>query len=482
MDNVNICNKTITGSCGTVEDDIDNDDEDVFGESFIPSISDRLQIGYASMDRACQTEVTEIVNLKKMTEVLAVVVNDLSMLKRGLYFSKLTLQAEYDGRLETVALELFNRVNQRIAEIEAIHKERIDVIRRSYKTQMANALTKLSRDYHLFYGSKDAMVEAENKKKVEEMKKHQDMTRKNELAQKEMYEMLRLQMEEAKAKEAEIPSRKSSVVSVSGFIEEIEELNKSLKDYESRVDYLEECLEETTKDNKKLNAELDDKNNKLRQEQRKAATLTKDLQEMKQKMEQEREDSLKRLEVQKVSLKNEMENRIGALRIEHQKEVDQKLEDAKKGQSDLLRQQKLAEEIKIKELMAKQAEQKVVVNEIPQDTDVSNLMIIEKKQRAEIACLTKKIDQLSKLSEMKVKVLNEHIHSLKTEMFLRTTLQRQTAKVKQATVTYVKKGSDVVPLGFQPCVEKIQRKHRLPSIIGTPAATDDNTRSNSLSP
>ena len=171
----------------SIDDNVNQDTLDIFGEAFIPSISDRLQIGYASMDRACQTEVSEVVDLKKMTEVLSFVVKDLAALKRGLYFSKLTLQAEYDGRLEQVALELYNRVNERIAEIESIHKERVEVIRRSYKQQMSNALTKLSRDYHVFYGSKDAMAEAENRKKVEEMKRHQDMLRKNELAQKEMY-------------------------------------------------------------------------------------------------------------------------------------------------------------------------------------------------------------------------------------------------------------------------------------------------------
>ena len=183
-------------SSGNNDDVGDNqeDTSDIFDEAFIPSISDRLQVGYAGMDRACQTNMTEIVDLKRMTEVLSLVVKDLATLKRGLYFSKLTLQAEYDGRLEQVALELYTRVNERIAEIESIHKERIAVVRRSYKQQMSNALTKLSRDYHVFYGSKDAMAEAENRKKVEEMKRHQDMLRKNELAQKEMYEMLKMQV------------------------------------------------------------------------------------------------------------------------------------------------------------------------------------------------------------------------------------------------------------------------------------------------
>ena len=447
---------------------IEDDTDDLFDESFIPSISDRLQIGYASMDRASQTDLTEIVDLKKMATVLDVVVKDLSLLKRGLYFSKLTLQSEYDGRLEEVALELYDRVNRRIHEIEEIHQERIQVIRRSYKTQLANALTKLSRDYHMFYGNKDAMAEAKNKKKLEEMKKHQEMMRKNELAQKEMFEMLRLQMEENKPKEPETPSRKSSVISITAFTDEIEELKKSIKDYESRMDYLEECLEETNSDNQKLNAELEEKNNKLRVEQRKVTNLTQVVEDLKEESEKEKEAFKQRLEDQRASLRKEMHSKIDALRTEHQSNMDKRLSEARKGQNDLLRQQKLAEEARVKELMEKQAEQNVVV-EVPQDVDFARLQLIEKKQRVEIARLNKRIEQLTKLSEMKVKVLNEHIHSLKDEMFLRTTLQRQTTKMKQATVTYVRSGNDFIPLGFQPCNEKMMRKHQLPSIIGPPS-------------
>ena len=455
----------------SIDDNVNQDTLDIFGEAFIPSISDRLQIGYASMDRACQTEVSEVVDLKKMTEVLSFVVKDLAALKRGLYFSKLTLQAEYDGRLEQVALELYNRVNERIAEIESIHKERVEVIRRSYKQQMSNALTKLSRDYHVFYGSKDAMAEAENRKKVEEMKRHQDMLRKNELAQKEMYEMLRMQMEESKIKEEEeIPSRKSSVVSISGFVQEIEELKKSVKTYESRVDYLEECLEETNLENQKLVSVLDTQGEKLNIEQRKTSALNKDVSDLKTRLERDRNNFEQELESQRDRLRKEMYEKIEMLRKSHQNEINQRLDEVRQGQYEKFQQQKIAEETRIKALMAKQEHEKpVVIEEVPKDSDMSRLALIEKKQRVEIARLHKRVEQLNKLSEIKIKVLNEHIHALKNEMFMRTTLQRQTAKVKQATVTYMRRGTEVLPAGFQPMEStRVSRKHRLPSLIGGP--------------
>ena len=70
-----------------------------------------------------------------------------------------------------------------------------------------------------------------------------------------------------------------------------------------------------------------------------------------------------------------------------------------------------------------------------------------------------------------MKILNEHIHVLKDEMFLRTTLQRQSAKLRGAGVTYVRQGShDVGVAGVNPFDSNmnVERKYRLPTIIQPP--------------
>lgn len=455
-----------------VEDE-DEEDEDELFENFEPSISDRLQVGYSNMDRACQTDLSEIVNLKQMADVLGVVVNDLSMLKRHLYFAKLALQAEYDGRLEAVALELYSRVNKRIVDMEASHQQRVEVVRRSYKTQLANSLCKLSKDYHHFYGNKDAMVEASHKQKLKEMEKHQEMMRRNELAQKEMFEILKMQMDEAsKTKEVEIPSRKSSVVSATLYLEEIDELKKSMRDYESRIDYLEDTLDETCTENRKLLFNLDDVQSKLREEEKKSATLNSIIESLKDKMEKERQHAKDRLAEQKENLKREMDKKMHALQSKHAEEADKQLQITKSLEAERLKRQKEQEEQRIKALMEKHEKEKAVV-EPPQDTDMSRLQLIEKRQRAEIARLNKEIERTNKLSAMKVKILNEHIHSLKDEMFLRTTLQRQTAKMKHATLTYVKRGTNYIPLGVNPTGDdKIIRRLQLPNIVGAPKEED----------
>ncbi|KAJ7346448.1 hypothetical protein OS493_040260, partial [Desmophyllum pertusum] len=47
-----------------------------------PSIADQVRVGYFSQDRSSQTEVSEIAQLKEMTEVLQNLVRDIENLKR----------------------------------------------------------------------------------------------------------------------------------------------------------------------------------------------------------------------------------------------------------------------------------------------------------------------------------------------------------------------------------------------------------------
>lgn len=456
-------------------EDEDSDDSNEPFVSFELSISDRLRVGYSNMDRACQTELSEIVNLKETAKVLGVVVNDFSMLKKSLYFAKLALQAEYDRRLDTVASELHFRVNKRIQEIEANHQERIEVVRKSYKTQLANALAKLSKDYHHFYENKDAMAEASHNQKLKEMQKHQELMRRNELAQKEMFEILKMQMDEEN-KKVEMLSGKSSVESATLYLEEIEELRESMKEYESRINYLEDVLEETCVENRKLVSDLNGMHSKLREEEKKGVALNGTIESLKGKMEKERQHAKDRLEEQKDNLKQEMNKKMSTLQSKHAEETNKQLEITRTIEAERLRRQKQQEEQRLELLMKKRERENMVV-EPPQDTDMSRLKLIEKRQRAEIARLNKEIERANKLAAIKVKILNEHIHSLRDEMFLRTHLQRQTAKVKQATLTYVKRGTNYVPLGVNPTDDmKPIRKLQLPNIVRAPHDEEDTQR------
>lgn len=450
-------------------DDVKQDDSD-FIDDYEPSISDQLHAGYCNMDRACQTTVSEIIDLKKMSEALSVLVQDLAALKKNFYYAKLTLQAEYDSRLEEAVLDLYCRVNKRIAEIENVHKERVDVVRRSFRTQLTNAVCKLSNDYHKFYGNKDADAEVLHKKKLKEMEEQQLALRKNELAQQEMFNMLKMQMEDTEL--AEEPSRISSVVSTSVFTQEIEELKGTIQDFEGRVENLEDMLEESNKDNRKLNSELEVLSKKLVGEEAKTSKLLEKVSLLNNKMERERIAASEHLAQQKEQFELEMENRLKRMRKRMQEEAKEKIEELRKNEAEKLQSQKLAEKQKLKELQEKHENEKKPVD-IPVETDVGRLQIIEKKQRAEIARLQRDLERTVRTWEMKTKILQEHIHALKDEMFLRTTLQRQVAKVRPAALTYVKKNNTIIPLGVNPTESTSPRRLTLPTVIQAPKMVEE---------
>ena len=457
-----------------VDVELDEEDEDLF----FPSISDQLVVGFSRHDRACQTKTSEIVELKDVSNVVSALVADASVLEKNLSFAKVSIKAEYEKKLEDAVAELYERVNHRMVEIENLHEERVDIVRRSYKTQLSNALTKLSKDYHKFYGNRDAEANLTHKKKLQEMENQQKLLRRNELAQKEMYEMMKQQMEDTINNQQELPSRKSSVLTASAFVEEINELKESVKDYEARIDYLEDLLEETNRDNLKLNGDIEELNNQYHQEHKQVLQFAVEIKTLKSQIEQEKEIAKNKLKEQEANLKKEMHSQLANIESRLKREAQQQVDSVKRSEAEKLYKQKLLEEKRLKELR-EQHEKEKVVTEPPVETDVAALQAIERKQRVEIARLQREIDQLKKMYDMKVRILTEHIHKLKDEMFLRTTLQRQAAKVKLAALAYIKKGATVSPLGILSADEQrnlsaVQspRKYQLPSIIQGPKCMD----------
>lgn len=461
------------------KDDTTNFDDDAKGELFYedewdgyePSISDRLHIGYYRMDRACQTEVSDLVQLKELSDVLAFVTNDILTLQKSLYYGKCTLQAEYNGRLQEEIAKINRRVNRQIGEIEKKHNEKVDVLRRAYRTQLADALCKLSNDYHKYYGKKDADNQATHMKEVHELERQRLESRKNELLQKEMAELLLLQAEEQKTSFEDITPSEGSLDQATKYAIEIEDLNSSIADMESKIEYLEDMLEETNRDNAKLNLQMNRLTSQLSKEEQKAKELNDEIITLNKTLSNERYQAQEQLNAQKKKLLAEMDDKVNTTMNKMQNESSKQLEELKRLEAKKLQDLKCKEDMKFKEAMSqKQDLPPVPVETVDHDTEA--LLQVQAALKAEISRLEKELDRKGKLHDMKIKVLNEHIHVLKDEMFLRATLQRQSSKMKQAGLTYAKHGSQDIPLGVNPIDVKItERKHRLPSIIQAPKGT-----------
>ncbi|CAB3989815.1 Hypothetical predicted protein, partial [Paramuricea clavata] len=132
--------------------DRDNDSSKVrmlispLSDDYSPSISDKTRAGYFSQDCASQTEKSDLVNLKEVTHMVQILVQDLSTLKKSLYFARHVLEADYKNKLEEKGLDLYCRVNDRILDLEKMHEERVKTIRRSFKQQLADAVVQISNE------------------------------------------------------------------------------------------------------------------------------------------------------------------------------------------------------------------------------------------------------------------------------------------------------------------------------------------------
>jgi len=87
--------------------------------------------------------------------------------------------------------------------------------------------------------------------------------------------------------------------------------------------------------------------------------------------------------------------------------------------------------------------EKPQLNESEKDELLRKLQKIEKKQQAEILKLQRELDRVNRTWEMKVTILQQTLHALKDESFLRTSLQRQAARLQQAAVVYASDGPAV---------------------------------------
>ncbi|KAL3831867.1 hypothetical protein ACJMK2_023564 [Sinanodonta woodiana] len=111
---------------------------------FRPNLADRHKVGFFSQDRTSQTNLTEIVDLKEMTEVLQVLLQDVAILRRDINFTKHVMQADYEVKLKEKSLELYCRINERVAELEKMHDERVGTLRRAFRQQLSDAIARVA--------------------------------------------------------------------------------------------------------------------------------------------------------------------------------------------------------------------------------------------------------------------------------------------------------------------------------------------------
>ncbi|KAI8515970.1 PREDICTED: uncharacterized protein C10orf67, mitochondrial-like [Branchiostoma belcheri] len=409
----------------------DSDDDDFLG----PSIADQMRVGFFSQDRSCQTEHSEIVGLKRMTEVLNNLVQDARALRKDLHFSKQVLQADYEAKLQAKALDLYCRVNDKLEDLEKIHLDKMQVVRKSFRQQLADAMVKIANQYKNYYSSKLNLEHAKQSKgksaMTEKYKELQAQIQRNE----SIIQMLQMQLKEYQENaDVKVFNYEDSEGSKSdGNEQQVEELKLDIAKLQDKVDDLQDTLEtrDDTIDN--LNAEISLQQDKLEKEKAVQEELRQQIEELRAQMESDKATNRRMLEKQRLDLERQMQEQVKSAKSSALSQAQQLAKEAEEAEKQRQREME-AQRKRQQELLAKQ-EASMVTNSNAEE-EVKRLKKLEMKQAEEIARLKKDLDRTNRTWEKKFAILKQSLHALKDESYIRQTLQKQAATLHHATIAY----------------------------------------------
>nr|XP_022309742.1 uncharacterized protein C10orf67, mitochondrial-like isoform X6 [Crassostrea virginica] len=483
---------------------------DVYGtrehevDLFRPNIADQHKVGFFTLDRCSQTEVTEVVDLKEMTEVLQILLQDVTNLRRDINLTKHVMQADYESKLQEKSLELYVRINEKVKELERIHEDRVTTVRRAFRQQLSDAIARVAV---LYNKNLDAKIKRERRKQEEGQGKHDEKYKEMQATiqrNETVIQMLKMQLaqfqqrrnsevesdDKFEKQEVELVSQGTQTLNFQPFqevVKKVEELSVKSKspsvneEFEAlkeecdglhrRVDRLEEALD--IKENENLN--LSEQINEL------TANLEKE-KIMIDQLKHEAEETKKLAEKEKQSSKNQMALELAKQKQEMQRIMEEQIrrakEEAENARNEEAKSLKEAESSKLKLLMEQKKlleqelmqERKKNSTKSQEEVDAEKYKKVEQKLRDEILRLKKEIERIHRTWEKKFAILQQSLHALKDESYIRQTLQRQAAALHHAAVSYaVDTPVGIVPQKQQP---SYPRKPVIPDIPKKPPANN----------
>ncbi|VDI23442.1 Hypothetical predicted protein, partial [Mytilus galloprovincialis] len=423
-------------------------------ELFRPSLADHHKVGFFTLDRCSQTDVTEVVELKDMTEVLQLLLKDVHKMKRDINLTKSVMQADYEAKVQEKATELYCRINEKVAELERIHEDRVSTVRKAFRQQLADAVARLAVLYN---------KNLENKMQKEKQKQAGDQylldEKYRELQQtiqqnQNVIAMLKMQLSayqqskmdlESSASPSERPSNnspasiQSPIESVSmrtpspQFNQELEDLRVEVEDLNVKVNNLQDQVDNKDDENKKLDQQIEVLNQELDQEKMKFDKINKDLENTKKAAENEKASSEKLMDKQRAEMERMFQQKLQKAQEEAEANAQRESiaqQSAEKDKVKLLQDQKKL----LEEQLAK--ERKKNQEKAEMDTDIDKYVKNEKRLKEEIERLKRETERVHRTWEKKFAILQQSLHALKDESYIRQTLQRQAAALHHAAVSY----------------------------------------------
>lgn len=401
-----------------------------------PTLADRRRVGYFKVDQTTQTEESDIVELKRVTGTIGTLMEDIERLRQDLSYTQHIAKRDYENQIDIRALELYAHANERIKELEKIHAEKIETIRKSYRSQLSNAISKIAGEYKVYYeeilqgrtGHHDTRIR-ELKQTVERLEHLLEVSEGELQGHKEALAV-------HKKKEEEKGRISPHMISLDPEMEH--ELRMNIVKLENELD--------------EAQVELASKEDSVRKYRRQSETLLKQLEEEKSHVVQFKVD-LETLKATSAADKERSEKLAQGQRDALEKEMLSKVANEKKEAA--TRAEKMAELQRLKELARhqQQEQQKNTLEEqlrkqnrhappppAKADSEVSRelekLRTFSTRQEEELVRLTKQFDRSNRVWETKLSIMQKNFHALKDESYLRQQFQRQSALLHYATVGY----------------------------------------------
>ncbi|XP_076095207.1 uncharacterized protein LOC143065496 isoform X5 [Mytilus galloprovincialis] len=485
-----------------------------------PSLADHHKVGFFTLDRCSQTDVTEVVELKDMTEVLQLLLKDVHKMKRDINLTKSVMQADYEAKVQEKATELYCRINEKVAELERIHEDRVSTVRKAFRQQLADAVARLAVLYNKNLENKmqkEKQKQAGDQYLLDEKYRELQQTiqqNQNVIAMLKMqlsaYQQSKMDLEsnveaDPKVIESASPSERPSnnspasiqspisqksksplapppnlppppppkeakkpkkskpppppepaIESVSmrtpspQFNQELEDLRVEVEDLNVKVNNLQDQVDNKDDENKKLDQQIEVLNQELDQEKMKFDKLihqrrkiNKDLENTKKAAENEKASS------EKLTFKDIRQfTKMDKQRAEMERMFQQKLQKAQEEAEANAQRESIAQQSAEKDKVKLLQDQKKLLEEqlakerkknqekAEMDTDIDKYVKNEKRLKEEIERLKRETERVHRTWEKKFAILQQSLHALKDESYIRQTLQRQAAALHHAAVSY----------------------------------------------
>lgn len=106
-----------------------------------------------------QTDRSDIVEIRQLVDALAQLTVSENHLQRDIHLTRSTLQTEFHRRLTAASEQLYSRMNQRLDQLERSQRDRVEVVRSAFRTQLCDALSQMSALYEERLRKKMAMTQ-----------------------------------------------------------------------------------------------------------------------------------------------------------------------------------------------------------------------------------------------------------------------------------------------------------------------------------